>query len=340
MFSRKALVCLPLLAMLAGCASSEKTHSNKDASAGGVNENAVSEEAGSEDADSEEESFTRSQRAKHMLWQVSDSNSSVYLLGSVHFADPTFYPLDTAITNAFDHSDELAVELDMSDTAVFMEIARQTELRGKLKEGQSLAQVLPQDVKKQLDSICASWYLAPEVLYGYKPWSAAMTLSSVAIMRLGFDPNLGIDFYFLRSAQESNKKVVSLESAEDQIAVLVGEGLPDSLGIYYLRSTIGEMQVMDSSITLMMGAWIKGDDSLFREAMYMEPEGSATDSLLDAQIEDLVYIARNKTMADSVAAFLAQDRKVFVVVGAAHMAGKGDNVLELLRQKGLTIEQR
>ena len=243
MFSRKALVCLPLLAMLAGCASSEKTHSNKDASAGGVNENAVSEEAGSE------ETSTRSQREKHMLWQVSDSNSSVYLLGSVHFADPTFYPLDTAITNAFDRSDELAVELDMSDTAVFMEIAKQSELRGKLPAGQSLAQVLPKDVKKQLDSVCASWSLAPEVLYGFKPWSAAMTLSSVAIMRLGFDPNLGIDFYFLRSAQESKKKVVSLESAEDQIAVLVGEGLPDSLGIYYLKSTLNQMQLMDSSVT-------------------------------------------------------------------------------------------
>ncbi|MBO4435848.1 MAG: TraB/GumN family protein [Fibrobacter sp.] len=335
MLSRITLVYLFLLAMLAGCASSEKTHSNKDASAGGVNENAVSEEAGSE-----EESSTRSQREKHMLWQVSDSNSSVYLLGSVHFADPTFYPLDTAITNAFDRSDELAVELDMSDTAVFMEIAKQSELRGKLPAGQSLAQVLPKDVKKQLDSVCASWSLAPEVLYGFKPWSAAMTLSSVAIMRLGFDPNLGIDFYFLRSAQESKKKVVSLESAEDQIAVLVGEGLPDSLGIYYLKSTLNQMQLMDSSVTLMMEAWVKGNDSLFREAMYMEPEGSATDSLLEAQIEELVYIARNRTMADSVASFLAQDRKVFVVVGAAHMAGKGDNVLKLLRDKGYTVEQK
>ena len=335
MLSRIVLACLPLLTLLAGCSSSEKAVSKKEASAEGVSENETPKTVVPDTA-----SPVKSLQSRHMFWKISDSNSSVYLLGSVHFADSTFYPLDSAITNAFDRSDELAVELDMTDTAVFMEIARQTELRGKLKEGQSLAQVLPQDVKKQLDSICASWYLAPEVLYGYKPWSAAMTLSSLAIMRLGFDPNLGIDFFFLHAAQESKKKVVSLESAEDQIAVLVGEGLPDSLGIYYLRSTIGEMQVMDSSITLMMGAWIKGDDSLFREAMYMEPEGSATDSLLDAQIEDLVYIARNKTMADSVAAFLAQDRKVFVVVGAAHMAGKGDNVLKLLRDKGFTVEQR
>ena len=335
MLSRIVLACLPLLTLLAGCSSSEKAVSKKEASAEGVSENETPKTVVPDTA-----SPVKTLQSRHMLWQVSDSNSSVYLLGSVHFADASFYPLDTAITNAFDRSDELAVELDMSDTAVFMEIARQTELRGKLKAGQSLAQVLPQDVKKQLDSICASWYLAPEVLYGYKPWSAAMTLSSLAIMRLGFDPNLGIDFYFLHAAQKANKKVVSLESAEDQIAVLVGEGIADTLGIYYLKSTIGEMQVMDSSITLMMGAWIKGDDALFQEAMYMDPEGSATDSLLDAQIEELVYIARNRTMADSVASFLTQDRKVFVVVGAAHMAGKGDNVLKLLRDRGLTVEQR
>lgn len=330
MLSRISLIYLFLLALMAGCSSSGKAASEKAAQENSAPENASEEVAA-------EKVAAKAALKKHMLWQVSDSNSSVYLLGSVHFADPTFYPLDTAITNAFDRSDELAVELDMSDTAVFMEIAKQSELRGKLPAGQSLAQVLPKDVKKQLDSVCASWSLAPEVLYGFKPWSAAMTLSSVAIMRLGFDPNLGIDFYFLRSAQESKKKVVSLESAEDQIAVLVGEGLPDSLGIYYLKSTLNQMQLMDSSVTLMMGAWLKGDDSLFREAMYMEPD---TDSLLEAQIEELVYISRNRKMADSVASFLTQDRKVFVVVGAAHMAGKGDNVLKLLRDKGLTVEQK
>ena len=320
MLYRFVLACLLPLVILAGCFAPEKNASEKT-----VPE--VPAPAGPS-------------LPKHMFWKVSDSNSSVYLLGSVHFADSTFYPLDTVITNAFDSSDELAVELDMSDTAVFMEIARQSELRGKLKEGLSLAQVLPQDVKNQLDSLCASWYIAPEVLYGYKPWSAAMTLSSLAIMRFGFDPNLGIDFYFLHGALEFGKKVVSLESAEDQIAVLVGEGLPDSLGIYYLKGTIGEMQLVDSSIAQMMRAWKTGDDSLFREALYMEPEGFATDSLLDAEIEEVVYISRNRTMADSVAAFLAQDRKVFVVVGVAHMAGKGDNVLKLLRDRGLTVEQR
>ena len=38
---------------------------------------------------------------KHFFWKVSDDNSSVWLLGSVHFADSTFYPLDAVIYSAF-----------------------------------------------------------------------------------------------------------------------------------------------------------------------------------------------------------------------------------------------
>ena len=41
--SRITLVCLPLLALLAGCVSSEKAVSKKDASAERTNENAVFE---------------------------------------------------------------------------------------------------------------------------------------------------------------------------------------------------------------------------------------------------------------------------------------------------------
>ena len=97
---------------------------------------------------------------------------------------------------------------------------------------------------------------------------------------------------------------------------------------------------MDSSITLMMESWKRGDDSLFRTAMYLgEEDGCAEDSLLQAEIEERVYISRNRKMAESIASFLSADRKVFIVVGAAHMTGRGDNVLKLLRNKGLTVEQ-
>ena len=277
---------------------------------------------------------------KHMLWKISDSNSSVYLMGSVHFADRSFYPLDTVITNAFDASEELAVELDMSDTAVVKDIAVQTELLGKLEEGKTLAQILPEGVLSSFDSLCLSWYIPSDALYGYKPWAAAMTIGSIAVMRRGFDPRFGIDFFFLHRAHETQKKILALETVEEQVNALAGEGVPDSIGIYSLKSTIRDMRLMDSSITLMMESWKRGDDSLFRTAMYLgEEDGCAEDSLLQAEIEERVYISRNRKMAESITSFLSADRKVFIVVGAAHMTGRGDNVLKLLRDKGLTVEQ-
>ena len=277
---------------------------------------------------------------KHILWKVSDSNSSVYLFGSVHFADSSFYPLDSEITVAFEHSDELGVELDMGDTSVVQKIVELTAQRGLLPEGESLDRILPADVQSSLDSLCMAWYIPLGTFNRYKPWAAAMTLSSVAIARKGFLPEYGIDVYFLRAASERGMPVLSLETVEEQVDALTGEGVIDSLSIYYVKSTLRDMLLLDSCITMMMRAWKNGDVAMFRDALELEsqPE-NAMDSLLSEKLNERVYTSRNRKMAKKVEGLLASDRKVFIVVGAAHLAGKDENVIDLLRAKGFTVEQ-
>ncbi len=285
-------------------------------------------------------SFNSDSAQKHLFWKVSDSNSSVYLLGSVHFADSSFYPLASEITDAFEHSDELGVELDMSDTSVVKEIMVLSAQRGLLPDSESLDKILPADVQSSLDSLCMAWYIPLGTFNPYRPWAAAMTLSSVAIQRRGFHPEYGIDLYFLMAARKMGKPIVSLETVEEQVNALSGEGIPDSLGIYYMRSTLRDMPLLDSSITLMMRAWKTGDVAMFRDAMELESHPKdAQDSLLTEELNERVYTSRNRKMAKTVEGLLASDRKVFIVVGAAHLAGKDENVIELLRDKGFTIEQ-
>ena len=50
-----------------------------------------------------------------LLWQVQDKDSRVrlYLFGSLHYGDETFYPLPDAVLQAHRDSDVLAVELDI-----------------------------------------------------------------------------------------------------------------------------------------------------------------------------------------------------------------------------------
>jgi uncharacterized protein YbaP (TraB family) len=44
-------------------------------------------------------------------------------------------------------------------------------------------------------------------------------------------------------------------------------------------------------------------------------------------------------MAVGIAQFLSENRNVFVVVGAAHLVLDQDNVIELLRRRGLKVER-
>ena len=277
---------------------------------------------------------------QHFLWKISDQNSSVYILGSIHFADKTFYPLDSVIVNAFDRSDELAVEMDISDSSVYQKSVLLSSLLGKLDDDKTLDMFLPEDALYSLDSLCLSWSIPVDFFSGYKPWAAAMTLSSIANQRAGLDARLGIDLYFLTMARKMKKKIISLETVEMQVKLFTGMDIPDSIGIFAMKNMIKDIVLLDSSIAKYKLAWKTGNDSLLAYAANMGTDRfNHEDSLMHEFMYDKILYSRNGRMADSVSKFLDENRNVFVVVGAAHLAGHKKNVLEILRRKGLTVER-
>ncbi len=277
---------------------------------------------------------------KHFFWKVSDSNSTIYILGSIHLADSSFYPLDPVITNAFNRSDELAVEIDISDDSILQEITTLNEQYGMFHGNDSLENVLPDSLRNSFDSICTSWGIPIGTFNRYKPWSAAMTLNSIGIMQLGYNYNLGIDSYFLQLAHKTGKDVISLESSKDQVMALTGKGIDDSVGICFMMKTLREVGLIDSSVSWMMRAWKTGDDSLFWNAMNADTaKGNARDSIIQKEIDERIFHSRNRAMADAIENLLTRKRKVFVVVGTAHLIGKDGNIIDILRRKGFTIER-
>lgn len=277
---------------------------------------------------------------KHFFWKVSDSNSTVYLLGSLHFADSSFYPLDSVIENTFDRSEELAVEIDISNDSIVHLIAEMGEKYGKLPDSLSLDSILPDSISYRLDSLCLSWMLPLGSFNRFKPWAAAMSIEAVGILRMGYDDQLGIDRYFLARAHEAGKRVSSIEMVEEQVYALAGIGASDSLGIFYLSILLREIAYQDSAVRGLMRTWKAGNDSLFRTFMNLDTlQLTPSDSLLKKQINELVYYSRNRSMAETISQYLSDDRNIFVVVGAAHLAGNHENVIDILRSKGFTAEQ-
>ena len=55
--------------------------------------------------------FSISLFSKSFIWEVSDGDSKIYLLGSVHIASEEMYPLASAIEDSYKKSDALVLEV-------------------------------------------------------------------------------------------------------------------------------------------------------------------------------------------------------------------------------------
>ena len=279
---------------------------------------------------------------KHFLWKVSDENSSIWVLGSLHLADSTLYPLAPVIDSAFTHADELAVEINLNDEEVVKEVGEQSARRGELAEG-TLRDLLPEDMWNTVDSLCTSWNVPVAMIEKMRPWLAATTLSSYAFMQTGLNTDYGVDFVLLDRAAMEGKAIVGLETAEEQITALADTTESDSSGIYYLKTTLREISEIDSMVVNLMRAWKTGDDEMLRRLLNSEDDENedslSQDSKFKDEHEQRIFVNRNAKMADSIATFLREDRNVFVVVGVAHLALEKDNVIDALRNRGLKVER-
>jgi hypothetical protein len=262
------------------------------------------------------------------LWRIQSTNSTVYLLGSIHVAKPKMYPLDPRIENAFQESSTLVVEADASPDKV-LGLAMQMMARVSYPPEDGLDKHISKELFETIQARMATNGIPPEMVKGMKPWFIAMTLTLTELGDLGIDPQQGIDLHFLREAK--GKPIIELEGAEAQFTLL--DGFTDKEQEDFLKYTLKDNENIAKSVDDMIAAWSDGDakklDDLLMQSVKDSPEMQA----LFARFFD----DRNKKMAAKIEELLKTDKTYFVVVGAGHFVGK-NGLLQLLG-KNHAIEQ-
>jgi uncharacterized protein YbaP (TraB family) len=264
---------------------------------------------------------------KGLLWEIKSASNTAYLFGSIHLAKVDFYPLPSSVEVAYLQADTLAVEIDATDSAA------------SAKAMPMLTYSAPDNLKKHLSK--ATWKSlqsvagdAIEQFQGFKPAMVATGLAIGVFEKQGYDAAYGIDLHFLKRAKTDKKRVVELESIEFQARVL--GGLSDKDGDALLRQTVdgilsGEMQ---RETDAMINTWKSGDAgalaTLMREA--------ASKDAGSKKIMKLLLDDRNIGMAQKITSMLASGKKLFVVVGAGHIAGL-NSITDILQKQGLQIRQ-
>lgn len=163
-----------------------------------------------------------------------------------------------------------------------------------------------------------------------KPGMIALTLSTMQLQRLGYSPEKGIDLYFAKKANQLGKPIVSLESIQDQLNMLLT--MPNENA--FLQYTLLDLENLEHFMNEIITAWKSGDASLLYQILIAPYE-----NIKEYQpfIRKLLY-NRNLRMASQIRKFLKSDQTWFVVVGAGHLLGdKG--LISLLEKKNYTITQ-
>ena len=272
------------------------------------------------------------EEAKMLMWKVtSDDGGVVYLLGSIHAMKKETYPLPPEMEKAFTDSKFLVLEADESKTDP-LKMQQMVMSKGMYTGDDVLSKHISQATQDKMKEVLPKQGIQPAMLEKTKPWMASVMISMTGLMKMGFDPQMGIDKHFLNEANEGKKTVLELESAEFQLNLLAS--FSDELQEKFLLSTLMESDGMEENMKKMVEAWTAGDadgmDKEINKQLAKAPE-------LKPVFEKLFY-ERNNGMTSKVEEYLKTKESHFVIAGAGHMVGE-KGIVAQLKGKKFKVEQ-
>lgn len=264
---------------------------------------------------------------KALMWKVSSPTTTVYLLGSIHIADASVFPLPGAVEETFAASPLLVVEVDMTKVD---EAAMKSLLQAKAmySDGTTLSQHISKPTSDALDAYCKAQEIPRAAFDPMKPWMAAIYVTVLPMVKAGADPNLGIDKHFM-DAVKPPQRIEQLETIDAQFSLL--DSGTDTEQDQFLADSLKQAPQILGIMGRMQKAFFDGDADALQKLV--DETRTGPESLNKRLLDD-----RNVAMTAQIEKYLKGKEQVFVVVGAAHMVGS-KGIVQLLRDRKYKVEQ-
>lgn len=270
---------------------------------------------------------------------TSDKNSAtVYLLGSIHAADDSIYPLNDTIMSSYNASDYLAVEVDTM--AINDNFDLQLELAKKMLyiDGTTIKDYLDEDLYNKMVEFLKEKNSYNTLYDNYKPAFFESLFENIIIVDAGMDANKGIDTHFLNLAKKDNKSILEIETAEFQYDLLLSN--PIELDQLMLASYVDDYDSNVLQMKELYEAWKNGDISeLEEQILSSDTEGLTAEEIAMLENYNQTLINdRNRGMVKTLEQYMSENKNVFCVVGLGHVIGN-DGIITLMEKNGYNIEK-
>ncbi len=257
------------------------------------------------------------------VWTLKGKSNTVYLAGSVHALPKGQAGFPEQLERAYADAEAIVMEVDLDDLDPF-EAVQFITARGTLPSEQSLEDVIGTDGYATVSKLARDLELPEIAIQKLEPWAAAMVLTQFALVKSGFDPELGIDMQLVQRARQDHKPVDGLETVVDQLGIFDDRSMEEQSK--FLIDSAKDVASLPDDLERLVAAWRAGDmralEKEFRKERAQAP-----------QLYDQLLGARNRKWMPQIEALLDDDRDYLVVVGTLHFVGR-DGLLELLKHAG------
>jgi len=260
------------------------------------------------------------------LWIVEGHGRTAHMFGTVHSLPRGVDWFRPHVLQALDRSTKLVLETEVPDSPsamvpVLMKLTR-------LQSARALPDRVPADWRPALAR--AVDRLKPAPLDWSKTWFVALTLSNLQAEANGQDPRIGVEAVLSERARMKAIPIIPLETAEEQLINF--DALTEADQQQLLLSTLADLESSRARMSLLIGDWLLGNTDALAQRVNADFERSPM--LRRMLVED-----RNARWADWIARQMkANDDRLFIAVGAGHLAGKGSLIDELEKQ-GLKVRR-
>jgi len=266
---------------------------------------------------------------KSFIWEVKSDTTTAYILGSIHVADESFYPLPVAIEKPFQNADVLVVEADIFNMDQ-LELAQQIQELGVYKGGRTLKDDISEETFMMLKEYLAQFNADVTPFLLLKPWMVSMAIEELEANLLGLNSEFGIDIHFLRLAT-GRKRIVELESLEMQLDLMSQLSNQDTM----LHFTLVDLERQRKILKDLVRAWKNGNA---RKLNKLIVAGVFEDRPELDDFYDEFFLKRNDKMFEKVKGFLQTKDIYYVVVGAGHLVGER-GIIRQLEKAGYKLKQ-
>ena len=192
---------------------------------------------------------------------------------------------------------------------------------GKAAEGETLKDVLSKETYAKLESHSKESGLPIAVFDPLRPWMVAVALITTEIVKLGYNPEDGVDKYFWK-AKKDKKETTPLETLDLQLGLFTGLTKQEQDAM--LRETLQEISGF-KDLQGIIDAWKTGDtkpmETFMLEAMKDYP-----------QLHKKLLVDRNKQWVDKLQKLHASRRDGLC------RGGRGAHSRQ--RQRGRLVERQ